>query len=272
MRKILLMSALLTTLLPFAGFTEDTVYVQVNGDGITRSDFERERHLFSHIYSDKDIVESLIDRKVIVQTAEEKLNDQARVELEREVNAYRESRLLRAYLKQFVGIQSLQEEEIRAYYDKNQHEFGGVSTTYDVVVATFGHNANEEAKETLYTLMGEIQNSQDWNVSSEILLGRYEYAIQTNFSSIEVLGYEISAEARRLTNNGGSAVFLYEDELYLVRAIHSKSTPLDFDKVKSKIRRGMNADSIRKAIENTATELRIGASIEYVDCPQNICE
>lgn len=252
---------------------EDKVLAMVNGAKVTAYDLELrikgelEQHMGGkpNKATRKKILDALVQTKLLSQVQEKKLSNKEAAQLEKLVSAYREKLLVKMYLNKSPLLKKVSDEEIRAYYETHQEEFGASSSIRYEMLMTQRSLAGSERKAVLEKLQtAEEQN--DWRAWAQAQNSDdFPVVYRRGTSNADSLQRQLRNVVMKLDEGKVSAVTLIKGQAYLLRAVAvQRITPTPLPKVAPRIRTVLETYRTKEALEKAIEKEMKDAKVKYL--------
>lgn len=231
----------------------------VNGSPMTAAqlDYSIKRFFgdqFVDARAELKIRESLIASRAISQKAESVLPAEDLADIELAVQAYREERLIAAYIQTESNPEPVSSQMVKDYYESNLEEFGA-STIQRLQVLSASANYSELPIAQLTQQVYEFSKQDDWRSNARPSFIK-EY--QTNSNS--QLSSKIRAAIEKIPVGETSGIIVDEDNVYLFKNLaEEKIPPKPLAEVSATIRKRLAATQLSKTVKVLTDEI-VGAS------------
>jgi hypothetical protein len=255
---------------------DDVVVARVNGTPITSYDLSRglDQNLGRFATpaiegrAQKAVLESLIQSRVIAGAGESALTPLEKLELAKQVEAYRESLLVRSYLAKKAPVEPITPALIERYYKEHPERFGASETKTYELLGTKRAVVGQERAAVMQALQ-EAGGLADWKAKSVELEAR---GLPLVYAVGDVSGQLVHPRLRELldglTEGKASPVVFVQERAYVARITGSrKIPPKPLAEVSEEIRRALTPVQLRNAAEKAAAQLMDGAKIERFALP-----
>ncbi|QGX39808.1 peptidylprolyl isomerase [Permianibacter aggregans] len=258
-----------TNLLP----DDDVVVAKVNGEAISAYDWQQaivtnlgEQNAF---LLDDDarlkVLQSLAAAKAMAQKERDALTPTERLELEKQIEAYREQLLVKRYLKAHTDITPVTSEMVEAYYQKYPERFGATRTVeYQLIRLRSG--ADGEKRNTLVSALQKAATPAEWSAltsNARKANSPFEYIQQKSVPNL--LQAPLSSIVANTAKGSISEVYWVEGLPLRVRVIDEQwSAAKPLADVSAEIRKTLAPSQVKKAVKQATDDILKESKIEYL--------
>jgi len=237
---------------------DDVVLARVEEQPVTRFDLERgvDKSLGKFAVESVErnargqVLESLLQSKAMAILGERELTGAQRKLIEKEVSAFRENLLVKAYLAKESPFKDVTPQEVRKYYDDHPSRYGAkTDRRYELI---FGKNAAAGPQRVqLMTRLTELAEQANWSTPAaesalDLPLG---YAVGR--LSEKSLHPKLKELLAGLKVGKASNIVFVQGRPYLARIVaEDQLPPRPFEEVKSDIESTLTTLKLRDAVRN----------------------
>lgn len=230
-------------------------WASVNGSDLTEAELD---HALERFFGDQfidaraviKVRESLIASRALAQKAEQDLDADTLASLEVAVNAYREERLIAAYIEQFTTPEPVSAQQVNDYYQSNLEEFGQIELKRFEVLQVASENLTTPAAQLTQTL-AQLGQSPEWG--SESLPEGFRYFQSTSNAQLPA---EFRSALRTLEQNDVSAVISVDRGYAVLKVIAEEKIPAKpLAEVSAQIRRRLAATQLSKTVKELSNQI-----------------
>jgi hypothetical protein len=212
----------------------------------------------------RKVLESLVATRAMALVAEKHMSESKRAELEREVQAYRDERLIRAYLARHAPVAPITDAQIEAYYREHLADFGaGTLRTYELLA--IDQELSGSARADAIAAFAKAERASDWRGTARELTQR---GTNVRYESGQLPGNELDknvvAVINTLAASQASKPFFVDGRIHLVRMLSSQSIAArPLVEVAPQIGRRLEQEAFESAIERAGD--KVMQATEIVD-------
>lgn len=229
--------------------TQGTGWATVNGTELSEEqlDFALNRFFgnqFIDARAERKVRESLIASRAIALRAESELDEQVLDDVELAVQAYREERLIAAYIENTTTPEPVSSQMVNDYYQANPEEFGA-QTIIRLAVLEADVEKSGQPVSQLSQELNALAQATDW---ADIQLPEYirYYRTSTNAQ----LPASILAGVSNVKTGERSGVIVGDDRLYQFRKVSVEQIPpKPLAEVSATIRKRLAATQLSKTVK-----------------------
>ncbi|MFL0799470.1 MAG: peptidyl-prolyl cis-trans isomerase [Agarilytica sp.] len=253
---------------------EGQVLVTVNGSNITEYELEQTMRRTLRIENVEqvnhdlrsNILKTMVLSRVVLQSAEEKLDQKKKYELDIQAQAYREDLYLKAYLQQFSPPRPATVEMIRDFYDQNPERFGGGTVhSYEMLTGVTKSDGADSSKVML--ALNNSAKALDWRqYMNQLLKQGVPVRYSQGESSDAILHERLRLAMQNMKVGDVSSVVLVDGKPYVIRIKDVKeNVPEPLEKVSNEIRRALLPIQLKQSLETISNKLMNQSNIHYKD-------
>ncbi|MDX1472752.1 MAG: peptidyl-prolyl cis-trans isomerase [Reinekea sp.] len=227
----------------------EPAWAVVNGSNLTEAelDYAVDRFFggqFVDARAVQKIRESLIASRALAQNAESTLDEDILSEIEIAVQAYREERLIAAYIENTTSPEPVTAQMVEAYYQSHLDEFGAATIKRLVVLEANVGSAKRSQIEVSQAL-AKLGQSENWE---SLVLPDYVRTYQLN--SAASMPVKMKAVLQDINVGGKSAQIVDGEKIYLFRVVaEDQVPPKPLSEVSAGIRQRLAATQLSKTVK-----------------------
>jgi hypothetical protein len=227
----------------------EPAWAVVNGSNLTEAelDYAVDRFFggqFVDARAVQKIRESLIASRALAQNAESTLDEDILSEIEIAVQAYREERLIAAYIENTTSPEPVTAQMVEAYYQSHLDEFGAATIKRLVVLEANVGSAKRSQIEVSQAL-AKLGQSENWE---SLVLPDYVRTYQLN--SAASMPVKMKAVLQDVNVGGKSAQIVDGEKIYLFRVVaEDQVPPKPLSEVSAGIRQRLAATQLSKTVK-----------------------
>ncbi len=227
----------------------EPAWAVVNGSNLTEAelDYAVDRFFggqFVDARAVQKIRESLIASRALAQNAESTLDEDILSEIEIAVQAYREERLIAAYIENTTSPEPVTAQMVEAYYQSHLDEFGAATIKRLVVLEANVGSAKRSQIEVSQAL-AKLGQSENWE---SLVLPDYVRTYQLN--SAASMPVKMKAVLQDVNVGGKSAQIVDGERIYLFRVVaEDQVPPKPLSEVSAGIRQRLAATQLSKTVK-----------------------
>lgn len=227
----------------------EPAWAVVNGSNLTEAelDYAVDRFFggqFVDARAVQKIRESLIASRALAQNAESTLDEDILSEIEIAVQAYREERLIAAYIENTTSPEPVTAQMVEAYYQSHLDEFGAATIKRLVVLEANVGSAKRSQIEVSQAL-AKLGQSENWE---SLVLPDYVRTYQLN--SAASMPVKMKAVLQDVNVGGKSAQIVDGEKIYLFRVVAKDQVPpKPLSEVSAGIRQRLAATQLSKTVK-----------------------
>jgi hypothetical protein len=237
---------------------DDVVLAQVNSSPITRYDLDlAARTLLSReVLSElddagrKQLLESLVQARAIAQKREAELNAKDRLELDKQVAAYREELLVKQYLSKHTKVRPVSPELVSRYYEQNQARFGAEKVrAYELI--TSPRELSETERLPLMAAARDAVQHKDWSAwTAELQKKHLPLVYQRGTTQHGVSQPALRNLIAQLSLGEASHITFVDGRPYLVRVTEESASPAKpLAAVSAEIRKTLLPEQVKQSVQ-----------------------
>jgi hypothetical protein len=255
---------------------DEEVVARVNGSVISRYDVEAQGKQSLGKFSVGSIervaypklVEATIQRKAIALAAERDLEPLARLELDKQVGAYRDELLVRHYLATHSPPRPVTREMAFDYYQRFPQRFGArKDKSFELVGTTRSLAGTERTR-----LLSELEHAADegdWKAWAERLETTGQPVTYSRVTEDDrLLNPKLRELLLSLKDNHPSPAVFVQGRTYVARtAAETERPPRPFEEVRPEIERLLGPSQVSDAVTRVAPDVLKNTHVELVNVP-----
>ena len=242
---------------------DSAVIATINGDPIFENDLNRAKdrwvgNLPPHIVDaqvNEKILDSLLRSKAMAVTMQDQLTTAESQEIDDMVAAYREDLLVRKYVEKHGNLQEITAQQIKDYYQKNTHLFGGGVQT-EIETITVVETADEQQKQKLLTELNKLKENRDWKARANQLK---QQGYRLSYKHTKVNPALLMSPLKELalnTKQSDGAKLTTNKPITLLRVLdEQKIPPKPLAQVSDQIRKDLQRRQLRERIETLSNDV-----------------
>ncbi|WP_196158954.1 peptidylprolyl isomerase [Reinekea sp. G2M2-21] len=234
--------------------TQEEPWAIVNGSALTEPElqFARNRFFgdqFVDARADQKIRDSLIASRALSQRAEKALSEEILAELDIAVRAYREERLIAAYIEANRTVEPVSAQMVAEYYQQHLAEFGEATIrrveVLEADIASAGLTQAELSKKVF-----EYSKISDW--SAQVLP---DYMKIYEINSMATLSPKLKSVVEGTAIGSRSPLVIEEHRISVIHVVSESKIPAQpLSNVSVEIRKRLAAAQLKKEIKSLTEE------------------
>lgn len=240
-------------------------WATVNGSELTDAEFEAavDRFFGDQLVDARalhSLRESLIASRALAQAAEQEISASELESIELATRAYREERLIAAYLDQSTTPQPVSSQQVQTYYQAHLEDFGAATVKQLEMLRIEYVNAGLSAADAA-TLLGQAPDQQSWDSWADSRAGSGVQSL--TIAANDQLPVRLRAAVSPLDINQVSGVIVDGDIAYRVRVSRIDDIPAKpLAEVSGEIRRRLAASQLKDSISTISDDVLRESTIE----------
>lgn len=212
----------------------------------------------------RKVLESMVMSKSMAIAQRQTMSEEQLVEIEREVSAFRDELLTKAYLKDNVSAAPVSEQMVKDYYQKYPERFGGKTVRHYEIVKVKVKQQSQLRNELVETL-SSFETKTDWKQSVKRLKQngqQFEYG--KGAADGQMLEQKFAQVVNGLNANQVSPVYFFDGYPSIIRVNKLvKTPPKPLSEVAKDIRKTLLPVQLKQAIKQAASDLSTTVKVEY---------
>jgi len=240
-------------------------WATVNGSVLTDDEYEAavDRFFGDQIVDARalrNIRESLITSRALSQQAEQILDAETLHSIELAARAYREEKLIAAYLDQTTTPEPVSAQAVKDYYDSHLDDFGAASIKQLEVLRLDFEDAGQSAADAA-RLLGAVDEEGDWATWGKNQVN--DAVRHMRVAANNQLSSKLRAAIKPLDAEQVTGVIVEGDTAYRIRVLGVEEIPpKPLGEVSADIRRRLAANQLKQAISDVSEEVLADSIIE----------
>jgi len=233
--------------------------------------------MYSLVLSDEKnrtkMLESLIDSRAMSIKAEREMSSQDKIDLNRQVDHYREELLVKRYLESYADITPVSNSMAKSYYEQNKIEFSAENQYQFEVLTSYGELTTGQRKQLL-TELGKAKSEGDWRkFKTKLVNENLPVHYQQANSRLSLLSSNLRDAITKIVVNPeyiinakkpGVSEIMVDQSIMLIRVNKEIAGALKpFSEVSAEIRKRLAPVQMKLAISQSAEEARKNIKITY---------
>ncbi|GGX56082.1 peptidyl-prolyl cis-trans isomerase [Saccharospirillum salsuginis] len=208
----------------------------------------------------RNIRESLITSRALSQHAEQSLDADTLRSIELATQAYREEKLIAAYLDQVTTPEPVSAQAVKAYYENHLEDFGAASVKRLEVLRINFEEQGQQAAEAA-RLLGRVDERDDWATWSQ---KQADGSVRhMRVAANDQLSARLRAAIKPLGTDQVTGVIVEGDTAYRIRVLGvDRIPPKPLGEVSADIRRRLAANQLKQAISEVSEDVLSDSTIE----------
>jgi hypothetical protein len=250
---------------------DEVVLARVEGEPVTRYDLDRaiERSLGRFATpavaqrSEGNVLDSLLQSRVIAGVASKELSPVEKLELDKQVASYRENLLVRKYLERHAPVASVTPAMVEKYYKDHPERFGGSRAKAYQLLGSKREVVGAERIEVMKELQA-ASGSNDWKAAAEALEKKgLPVVFATGDVSSQLLHDKLRELLVSLPVGKASQLVFIQDRAYVARVTGERDIPpKPLSEVRKEIERALEPVQLRDAVKKVSDDLMAKAKVE----------
>ncbi len=251
---------------------DDKLLAKVNGTTVSeydvqraiQSSFGKEGASTLDAAARQKVLESLVTSRVIAMARDKELDAQTRAALDKQVEAYREERLVKDYLAVHAPPAPVTEEMVEAYYQEHPDRFGAKKVrSYELVGSERELNGKE--RDSLLTALRDPGAKADWQAWADALKQQNEPIVFSQGRGNDgALHPKLRQAIESLPVGQASSLLFIQNRAYVVRVKSvDEEPPRPLAEVSGDIQEMLAPQQIKKALKTVSQQVLSKASVEY---------
>lgn len=204
------------------------------------------------------VLETVATSRAIAQVAEAEMTADESRELQADVTAYREQRLIEYYLSQENRPEPISSKQIADYYQRHPEKFGGGD------IKTIAVLQADVANEGVIKFLESVQPSETIETAVK-RAGAANFQLRHLVYEQEKLPGTLNAKSQQLQNVGQQLQIVDGGKAIMLRLLKVKRRdPLPLPEVRDRIVKSLSAVSVKEALANVTEDVQSQVEIIYL--------
>lgn len=206
------------------------------------------------------VVKGLVVRKAMASLQEEQLDERARADIDRQVQAHRERLLAKRFIDRKLGKLSVSLEQARGYYAKHPERFGA-REQLDLDVLEIALGSEGAVRGQRIAALAKTSTQRDWAEAA----GSHDWMyVRTGLSSTAGLPQKFARSVNALSEGKVSGVVMLGERAYVARLNSRTKRPArPFEQVRGEIEEILHPTVYRDAVRALEKEVLDEVEVTY---------
>lgn len=252
---------------------DEVTLAKVEGEPITQFDVDRALEKSLGRFALESVkrsagpktLESLIQSKALSFLGEREASETERLAIDKEVESFRESLFVKAYLAKHAPPAAVGEEQLRAYYQTHPERFGALpEKRYELLFGAEQLTAME--RPLVMKKLGELAREPDWSAAAAKAKAEgIALSVATGSLAEPALHKDLKALLSPLNEGQLTGLVVVQGRAYIGRITGVRtSPPKPFEEAREEIERSLTTVSLRDALARVGAQAVAQVKVERI--------
>lgn len=233
------------------------IWAKVNSTNLTEPELEYAvKKLLGDQFVDARVLhnirESLISSRAISLKAASVLDKNIQDEIEIATNAFREEKLIAAYIQQTVTPNPVSSKQVNEYYQSHLSDFGA-QTVKSLQILKLDLSKSEISASKAVTILSKVSSSKNWKVATKSTPENVELITAT---SNKQLSPRLKSTITSLVINDVSGVIVEKDNAYVLKITGQQDIPpKPINEVSAIIRKRLAVQQLKTVVKQISEQI-----------------